>query len=72
VLGQGEDPRRLHYGRNPRVAPIVCMPQTGWTLSTRDYHPKEPAKGEHGYDNFSPQMRAIFIAAGPAFRGACG
>jgi predicted AlkP superfamily pyrophosphatase or phosphodiesterase len=62
-------PRRLHYGRNPRVAPIVCMPQVGWTLSTHDYHPKEgPAKGEHGYDNAAPEMRAIFVAAGPAFR----
>jgi predicted AlkP superfamily pyrophosphatase or phosphodiesterase len=62
-------PRRLHYGKNPRVAPIVCMPQVGWTLTTHDYHPKEgPAKGEHGYDNASPEMRAIFVAAGPAFR----
>jgi predicted AlkP superfamily pyrophosphatase or phosphodiesterase len=62
-------PRRLHYGKNPRVAPIVCMPQVGWTLTTHDYHPKEgPAKGEHGYDNAAPEMRAIFVAAGPAFR----
>lgn len=63
-------PRRLHYGKNPRVAPIVCMPQVGWSLTTHDYHPKDgAAKGEHGYDNFTPEMRAIFIAAGPAFRG---
>jgi predicted AlkP superfamily pyrophosphatase or phosphodiesterase len=58
-------PKRLHYGRNPRVAPIVCMPQTGWLLSTHDY---AVGKGEHGYDNQAPEMRAIFIAAGPAFR----
>jgi predicted AlkP superfamily pyrophosphatase or phosphodiesterase len=62
-------PKRLHYGKNPRVAPIVCMPQVGWTLTTHDYHPKEgPAKGEHGYDSAASEMRAIFVAAGPAFR----
>ena len=62
-------PRRLHYGKNPRVAPIVCMLQVGWTLTTHDFHPKDgPSKGEHGYDNASREMRAIFVAAGPAFR----
>jgi len=62
-------PARLRYGRHPRVAPIVCMPQTGWTLTTRDYAPKDgPGKGEHGYDNASAEMAAIFIAHGPAFR----
>jgi predicted AlkP superfamily pyrophosphatase or phosphodiesterase len=65
---RGHLPRRLHYGRNPRVAPIFCLPQTGWRLTTRDYKPAQPAKGEHGYDNASPEMAAIFIANGPAFR----
>ncbi|WP_293907978.1 ectonucleotide pyrophosphatase/phosphodiesterase [Phenylobacterium sp.] len=61
-------PAQLHYGQNPRVAPIVCLPQTGWLLTTHDYHPKEPSRGEHGYDNASPEMAAIFVASGPAFR----
>ena len=26
------------------------------------------ARGEHGYDNALPSMRALFIASGPAFR----
>jgi len=61
-------PPRLHYGHNPRVAPIFCLPQTGWLLTTHDYHPKEPNLGEHGYDNASPEMAAVFVAHGPAFR----
>jgi predicted AlkP superfamily pyrophosphatase or phosphodiesterase len=61
-------PRRFHYGRNPRVAPYFCLPETGWRISTRDYKPAKPERGAHGYDNFSPEMAAIFIANGPAFR----
>jgi len=61
-------PARFHYGRNPRVAPIFCLPETGWLLTTHDYHPKEPNLGEHGYDNASPDMAAVFVANGPAFR----
>ena len=69
MLAQAKIPARFHYGKNPRVAPIFCLPETGWTLTTRDYKPKEgPAKGEHGYDNFSPEMAAVFVAGGPAFR----
>ena len=61
-------PARFHYGKNPRVAPIFCLPDTGWELTTHDYHPKEPVLGEHGYDNMSPEMAAVFVAGGPAFR----
>jgi predicted AlkP superfamily pyrophosphatase or phosphodiesterase len=61
-------PQRFHYGRNVRVAPYFCLPETGWRLSTRDYRPSKPERGAHGYDNFSPDMAAIFIANGPAFR----
>jgi predicted AlkP superfamily pyrophosphatase or phosphodiesterase len=61
-------PARFHYGHNPRVAPYFCLPETGWRLSTRDYKPAKPERGAHGYDNFSPDMAAVFIAHGPAFR----
>jgi predicted AlkP superfamily pyrophosphatase or phosphodiesterase len=61
-------PARFHYGRNPRVAPIFCLSETGWSLTTHDYRPKEPTVGDHGYDNASPEMLATFIANGPAFR----
>ncbi len=61
-------PARFHYGRNPRVAPIFCLPETGWRLSTRDFKPTQPELGAHGYDNASPEMLAIFVASGPAFQ----
>jgi predicted AlkP superfamily pyrophosphatase or phosphodiesterase len=37
-------------------------------LTTHDYHPKEAILGDHGYDNASPEMAALFIANGPAIR----
>ena len=61
-------PKRYHYGRNPRVAPIVCLPDIGWTLSTRDFRSPRPEMGAHGFDPSEPEMAAIFVAQGPAFR----
>ena len=61
-------PARFHYGHNPRVAPIFCLPQTGWELTTHDAHAVAPNRGDHGYDNASPEMAALFVASGPAFR----
>jgi predicted AlkP superfamily pyrophosphatase or phosphodiesterase len=65
---KSEIPQRFHYGKNPRVAPIVCLPETGWTISNRDFKPAKPERGAHGFDPYSPEMAAIFIANGPAFR----
>ena len=59
-------PARFHYGKNPRVPPLFCLPDVGWSLTNHKPRPME--KGEHGYDNFAPEMRATFIANGPAFR----
>jgi predicted AlkP superfamily pyrophosphatase or phosphodiesterase len=61
-------PRRFRYGKNPRVAPILCLPQTGWLLTTRDFKPAKPERGAHGFDPASPEMAAIFMAHGPAIR----
>src|SRR5436190_4885098 len=60
-------PERFHYGRNPRVPAILCMPDDGWTVLAH------PAKytikgGAHGYDNFAPDMLALFLASGPAIK----
>jgi ectonucleotide pyrophosphatase/phosphodiesterase family protein 5 len=63
-------PARFHYGANPRVPDVVCAAEVGWLVETRDSLRKRhlPLLGEHGYDNFAPQMGALFIAEGPAFR----
>jgi predicted AlkP superfamily pyrophosphatase or phosphodiesterase len=64
-------PARLHYGRNPRVPQLLCLANVGWRITTADYlasHAGHVSLGEHGYDNAAPQMQALFVARGPAFR----
>ena len=59
-------PDRLRYGRNPRVAAIICLAENGWTILSGA--PAYPVSGgAHGYDNADPEMLALFIASGPAF-----
>lgn len=59
-------PPRLKYGRNPRVAAIICLAEPGWTILSGT--PTYPVSGgAHGYDNADPEMLALFIASGPAF-----
>ena len=59
-------PPRYHYGANPRVPPLFCLPRTGWEITTHAF--KGHDLGNHGFDPYSPQMAAVFIASGPAFR----
>jgi predicted AlkP superfamily pyrophosphatase or phosphodiesterase len=64
-------PARLAYGSNPRVPRLLCLADVGWRITTADYlasHKGKVSLGEHGYDNAAPQMRALFVAHGPAFR----
>lgn len=64
-------PARLHYGANPRIPPLLCLADDGWLVDTQEYlnRPnRHISKGEHGYDNADPQMRALFVAHGPAFK----
>ena len=64
-------PARLGYGNNPRVPQLLCLADVGWRITTSDYAKKRNGKfslGEHGYDNEAPQMQALFVAHGPAFR----
>ena len=61
-----ELPARFEFGRHPRVPPFICLADLGWRLAAsggRAY-----LKGEHGYDPVTPEMKAVFIAAGPGFR----
>jgi len=64
---RAEIPARFRYGRNPRVAPILCLGDVGW-LVQREAPGKPFAGGNHGYDDRAPEMRAVFIGNGPAFR----
>lgn len=65
-------PPEWRYPAGPRVPPIVGVAEDGWLLlANRAALARRRARvngGDHGYDPASPAMRALFIAAGPAFR----
>lgn len=64
-------PARLHYGRNPRVAAIICIAEPGWTILAGP--PSWPVTGgAHGYDNQDPEMLALFVAHGTGLSGDVG
>jgi predicted AlkP superfamily pyrophosphatase or phosphodiesterase len=66
-MKKADIPARLHYGANPRVPPYICMADLGWM--TRKTSAEKPLSGgAHGYDPAFPEMTALFIANGPAFR----
>ncbi|AFN57373.1 putative AlkP superfamily pyrophosphatase or phosphodiesterase [Zymomonas mobilis] len=61
-------PARFHYGQNPRVPGVVCAAEVGWSIMGNDSMAAHATKGNHGYDNQTPEMGALFIANGPAFQ----
>jgi predicted AlkP superfamily pyrophosphatase or phosphodiesterase len=68
---KAEIPARLHYGSNARVPALICLAEDGWMIETQAYFDRpnrHVMAGEHGYDNADPNMRALFIAHGPAFK----
>lgn len=72
---KSEIPDRFHYKHGKRVAPIVCIADIGWSMTTRERQaalerrPDFPkVRGAHGFDNRHREMQAIFIARGPAFK----
>ncbi|KAF3391013.1 hypothetical protein DPV78_010986 [Talaromyces pinophilus] len=69
-------PERWHFTNNDRIAPLWVIPKAGWAVVERpDFDVQEALekdivyrpRGIHGYDNYHPLMRAIFVARGPAF-----
>lgn len=67
VYQKNEIPDRFVYGKNPRVSDLVVFPDIGTYVHFRpESHPVYAAT--HGYDNFTPEMEAIFYAAGPSFK----
>jgi len=56
-------PARLHYGKHPRVAAIVCLASQGGEIVSIP----PTNKADHGYDPDDPDMTALFLVNGPAF-----
>lgn len=61
-------PAHLHYGRNPRVPPFICLAEPGWMILAMAPKADRRLGGMHGYDPMVPEMAATFVAAGPAFK----
>jgi predicted AlkP superfamily pyrophosphatase or phosphodiesterase len=77
IFKREETPARWHYRDHLRVPPIIGVADEGWQVLRRGTVDNirarkiRGARGTHGYDPQLMSMRAIFIAAGPAFkRGA--
>lgn len=60
-------PAHFAYGNHPRVPSFLCLAESGWVVLGGE--PRySPDGGAHGYDHRDPEMKAVFIASGPAFR----
>lgn len=65
---KAEIPARFEFGKNARVPEYICLADSGWLMLDKFKPNHKKNGGAHGYDNLSPDMAALFIAAGPAFR----
>jgi predicted AlkP superfamily pyrophosphatase or phosphodiesterase len=62
-------PARLHYRDNARIPAIIGIPADGWTVNTGQRLTEEELHvGTHGYEPTTPNMGALFVAAGPPLR----
>lgn len=69
VYRKAEVPAHLQYGTHPRIPDLVLIADDGWSITSALVGSSWPAVGgNHGYDNTLASMRALFLAAGPAFR----
>jgi predicted AlkP superfamily pyrophosphatase or phosphodiesterase len=71
VYRREDTPERWRYRDHPRIAAVIGVAEEGWTVTSRASASLERENrpgGAHGFDSDAPSMRAIFLAAGPAFR----
>jgi predicted AlkP superfamily pyrophosphatase or phosphodiesterase len=72
VYKREDFPSRFNFRDNVRIPPLLVLPDAGWNFVTRkEFDPSHNRvynpRGVHGYDNLSPESRAIFVAQGPDF-----
>ena len=76
VYRRSETPARWHlrHSTSPRVPPLIAIADPGWQVLRRTTFDNiksgkiRGGRGQHGWDPQLMTMRAIFIAAGPAFK----
>ncbi len=68
-LRKADAATRFGFGAHPRVPAVICLAEMGWRYRSAQIPPyRTPSLGAHGYDPAAPEMAALFIAHGPAFR----
>ncbi|MEX1249867.1 MAG: ectonucleotide pyrophosphatase/phosphodiesterase [Hyphomonas sp.] len=68
VYRAGEMPAHYHMDHPTRGPALLAVADPGWTMRTAYVGGwSVPIPGNHGYDNYAPEMNATFIAAGPSF-----
>jgi len=65
---KAEIPARFEFGAHRRVPSLFCLAETGWEILKAQAVFRGQGGGDHGYDNASPDMQAIFIANGIGVR----
>jgi predicted AlkP superfamily pyrophosphatase or phosphodiesterase len=71
VYLRDETPEKFHYRNNPRIPDVVLVCDDHWNFESKAGWPKRAPTyniGSHGWDPATPNMGALFIANGPAFR----
>jgi predicted AlkP superfamily pyrophosphatase or phosphodiesterase len=71
VYRRSQVPAYLHFDSNPREGDPVVVPTGPYTISALGdvRAPEHPPRGAHGYDaTRMPEMKALFVAAGPDIR----
>jgi predicted AlkP superfamily pyrophosphatase or phosphodiesterase len=71
VYRRAQMPSRFHFDSNPRAGdPIIVATGPYYIRANQDpMKPQAPLPGNHGYDTARvPEMKALFVAAGPDIR----
>lgn len=71
VYRREDMPARFHYSEGAAIPPILLLADDHWSVEERSRWSLSWArgnKGNHGWDPATPNMGALFIASGPAFK----
>jgi predicted AlkP superfamily pyrophosphatase or phosphodiesterase len=71
VYRREEMPENLHYRQGDRIPPVLLLAEAGWCVEQKAGWPALKSryhKGGHGWEPSVPNMGALFIGYGPAFK----
>ncbi len=68
VYYREELPEEFRIGNHRRTPDIIMVADLPWTITSRSmFERRGVLSGHHGWDHREPEMRTIFLAAGPDF-----